>query len=334
MQAGSVREQHRAARALDRGVQREEAHALRAEVHRVADHPRLAVTCSAQRFSRTVSERVCAAVAPSESNNMAAMMRRMVIFLLAAGTASCGMLDTLEREIVFRPVTEPWSGYSPEILREEEVWIPVGAAGERLHGWWLAAPGERDTLVYFHGARVDLTGSVYRLRAFRGAGYNVLAIDYRGFGRSSAGLPSEQSVYEDARAAWRWLEARAPEPGRRILYGHSLGGAIAAEVALREGGAAALVVESAFTSVPDMSVLGFLATQRLDLVDKLARLDLPVLIVHGAEDGLVPPEMAQRLFEAARGPKRLLLVDGAGHRLVALRAGGALYDALREITAQ
>jgi hypothetical protein len=74
------------------------------------------------------------------------------------------------------------------------------AAGERLHGWWPAAPGARHTLVYFHGARVNLSGSVYRLRAFRGAGDNVLAVDYRGFCRSSPGLPSERSVYADARA--------------------------------------------------------------------------------------------------------------------------------------
>lgn len=240
------------------------------------------------------------------------------------------MVNALERELVFRPVTGQWSGYSRAILNEEDVWIPV-AAGERLHGWWLESPGAAYTLVYFHGARVNLSGSVYRLRAFRAAGYHVLAIDYRGFGRSSERLPSEESVYEDALAAWRWLDARGSDRRRRILYGHSLGGAIAAEVALREGGAAALVVESAFTSVEDMTVFGSLVTQRLDLLAKLRQLGLPVLVVHGAEDGLVPPEMARRLYEAARGPKKLLLVDDAGHRLVALRAGEDLYEALREI---
>lgn len=233
---------------------------------------------------------------------------------------------------MFRPVTEQWSGYSRSILQEQDVWIPAGE-GERLHGWWLESPGASYTLVYFHGARVNLSGSVYRLRAFRGAGYNVLAVDYRGFGRSSERLPSEASVYEDALAVWRWLDARGNDRRRRILYGHSLGGAIAAEVALREPGAAALVVESAFTSVEDMTVLDAFVTQRLDLLEKLRQLELPVLVVHGAEDGLVPPEMAQRLYAAARGPKKLLLVEDAGHRLVALRAGDELYEALREIAA-
>lgn len=241
------------------------------------------------------------------------------------------MLETFERSLVFRPVTEQWSGYSPSILHEQDVWIPVGEE-ERLHGWWLESPGAAYTLVYFHGARVNLSGSVYRLRAFRRAGYHVLAVDYRGFGRSSPRLPSEASVYEDARAAWRWLDARGNDRRRRILYGHSLGGAIAAEVALRERGAAALVVESAFTSVEDMTVLGSLVTQRLDLLEKLQQLELPVLVVHGAEDGLVPPEMAHRLYHAARGPKKLLLVEDAGHRLVALQAGDELYEALRQIS--
>lgn len=128
-------------------------------------------------------------------------------------------------------------------------------------------------------------------------------------------------------------DARVADRGRRILYGHSLGGPIAAEVALRGGGAAALVLESAFTSIPEMTMFGALATQRLDLRDKLQRLEVPVLVVHGAEDTLAPPEMAQRMYAAARGQKRLLMVQGAGHSWVVRRAGGAVYEALRELIA-
>lgn len=255
------------------------------------------------------------------------------MLLLAVAVTSCALLDTMERELVFRPRTADWAGYSPGYLNEEEIWIPVGADGERLQGWWLASPGAQFTLVYFHGARVNLTGSVYRLRGFRDAGFNVLAVDYRGFGRSAARLPSEDSVYEDAEAAWKWLDGRVPDRGRRILYGHSLGGPIAAEVALRGGGAAALVLESAFTSIAEMTLLGGLLNQRLDLLEKLARLELPVLIVHGAQDSIVPPEMARRLYDAVRGPKRLVMVEGAGHSWVVRRAGGALYEALRELAA-
>lgn len=255
---------------------------------------------------------------------------RICIAALALASASCAVLESVERELVFRPRTADWAGYSPSILEAEDVWIPVGTAGERLHGWWLASPGAEYTLVYFHGARVNLTGSVYRLRAFRDAGFNVLAVDYRGYGHSSPRLPSEDSVYEDAVAGWNWLDSRVPR-ARRVLYGHSLGGPIAAEVALRGGGAAALVLESSFTSVADMTWLGGLVTQRLDLLDKLRRLDVPVLIVHGTQDTVVPPRMAELLYESVRGPRRLLMVEGAGHSWVARRAGAEMYEAVREL---
>lgn len=265
---------------------------------------------------------------------MAIITRPLLAAALAIGTISCSMLDTVERELVFRPVTEQWGGYSPAILNAEEHWIPVGTEGERLHAWWIASAQAEYTLLFFHGARVNLSGSIYRLRAFRDAGFNVLAFDYRGFGKSSPRLPSEQSVYEDAEAIVKWFQTRVPDPRRRILYGHSLGGPIAAEAALRGTGAAALALESTFTSVSEMTHLSGLVTQRLDLLDKLQRLKLPVLIVHGAEDDLVPPEMARRLYEAARGPKRLLMVEGVGHRWVAFRARDSIFAQLRELTAE
>jgi uncharacterized protein len=261
-------------------------------------------------------------------------IHRLLAAALALGTGSCSVLDTVERELVFRPVTEQWGGYSPEILNAEEHWIPVGTEGERLHAWRVTSPRAQFTLLFFHGARVNLSGSIYRLRGFREAGFNVVAIDYRGYGRSSPRLPSEESVYEDAEAAMRWFESRVPDPRRRILYGHSLGGPIAAEAALRGSGAAALVLESTFTSVSEMTHLSGLVTQRLDLLEKVQRLTLPVLIVHGAEDDLVPPDMAKRLYEAAQGPKRLLMVEGAGHRWVAFRARDSIFAQLRELTDQ
>jgi pimeloyl-ACP methyl ester carboxylesterase len=266
--------------------------------------------------------------------------------LLAAALAGgCTSLDNLERRLVFRPVAEDWAGYRPEILGQEEHWIPVGTAGERLHAWWVPAAANGSaarapTLLYLHGARVNLSGSVYRIRGIREAGYNVLAIDYRGFGKSSPLLPSEDSVYEDAEAAWAWFAAREPDPRQRILYGHSLGGPVAAELAARHNAASVLVLESTFTSLREVADRGLAALlplegmlrMRFDMREKLARVRVPVLVLHGDTDDLVPPAMARELYALATPPKRLLMVEGAGHRWVIARAGDPLRTAIAELS--
>jgi len=262
------------------------------------------------------------------------LAKRFVALAVAATCTSCALLESVERELVFRPVAEDWSRYQPGMLQEEELRIPVGPGSGHLHAWWLASPGATHTIVFLHGARVNLSGSVYRLRGLRDAGYNVLAIDYRGYGRSSPVVLSEQSVVEDALAAWRWLDDRVPDRSRRILYGHSLGAAVAVATAARGGGAGAMVLESAFTSVRELTVLGGFVTQRFEVLDDLAKLQTPVVVLHGKEDALVPVGMAQRLYDAARGPKRLILVDGAGHSWVVARARDELRRALGEVLAE
>ena len=302
-----------------------------------------------------------------------ALRRCLPLLLLVAATlvGGCTSLDSLERRLVFRPVAEDWAGYRPEILGQEEHWIPVGKAGERLHAWWVPAAGigsaadsaagsaarapstqatpapqatrtgqPPQTILYLHGARVNLSGSVYRIRGLREAGYNVLAIDYRGFGRSSERLPSEDSVYEDAEAAWAWLAAKEPDPRQRILYGHSLGGPVAAELAARHNAASVLVLESTFTSLREVADRGLAAllplqgmlSMKFDMREKLSRVRVPVLVLHGDTDDLVPPAMARELYALAAPPKRLLMVEGAGHRWVVARAGAPLRTAIAELS--
>jgi uncharacterized protein len=157
-------------------------------------------------------------------------------------------------------------------------------------------------------------------------GFSVFAIDYRGFGKSDGDLPSEQSVYADALEAWRWLAKQQPDPARRVIYGHSLGGAVAIDLAARlseEGAGAArgLIVESTFTTLadvatavaPDWIPVRLLLSQKFDSLEKIARVRMPVFIAHGASDHLIPPRFSSALFAAAHEPKKLLLVDGASH---------------------
>jgi hypothetical protein len=171
-------------------------------------------------------------------------------------------------------------------------------------------------------------------------GFSVLAIDYRGFGLSDGELPSEETAYADAQAAWAELARRAPN-SPRFIYGHSLGGAVAMELAQTAAArdAAGLVIESSFTSVREMQgytaykwiPLAAVQTQYFDSLGKAPRLCLPTLFLHGSADYRIPVEVAKKLFDAAPEPKRWLLVEGARHVDIPTRYTAQWSAALGEL---
>lgn len=258
------------------------------------------------------------------------MKRRLL--LAAAGLAAalamgCSTLDERQREWIFQPSDRSWGG-SAELARDmEEVWIPfrsrVSAGDVTLHGLWLPAETRPETapvLLYLHGAKWNVAGSAPRIHRMRELGFSVLAIDYRGFGKSTPGLPSEEMAYEDARAAWDWLGAQ--HPGRaRYVFGHSLGGAVAIDLASRVDDEQGVIVEGTFTSIPDLAStfkwgwlpVGPLITQRFDSVKKVAKLGSPLLVVHGANDRLIRSDLGRKLYDAAPGRKHFMLVEGGSH---------------------
>jgi hypothetical protein len=211
----------------------------------------------------------------------------------------------------------------------EDVWIDFQSkvTGEpaRLHALWHAANApdqarQAPVLLYLHGARWNVTGSSPRIRRMQELGFSVLAIDYRGFGKSSPGLPSEDTAYEDARAAWDWLAAKYP--GRqRFIFGHSLGGAIAIDLATQVQDERGTIVEGTFTSIIDVASsmkwgwlpFSLLITQRFESVKKVGHIGSPLLVVHGSSDSLIKPELGRKLYDAAQGAKEFLLVDGGSH---------------------
>lgn len=259
------------------------------------------------------------------------MKRRLQLFfaavLAAALTVGCGTLDERQRAWIFQPSDRAWGG-SADLAREmDDVWVEFTSkvSGEpvKLHGLWLAAeknPKSGPILLYLHGARWNVAGSAPRIQRMRDLGFSVLAIDYRGFGRSSAGLPSEDMAYEDARAAWDWLAARYPQR-ERYVFGHSLGGAIAIDLASKVEDERGTIVEGTFTSIPDVAStmkfgwlpLGPLITQRFESIRKVANVGSPLLVVHGANDNLIRSDLGRRLYEAATGRKRFILVEGGSH---------------------
>ena len=194
---------------------------------------------------------------------------------------------------------------------------------------------------YLHGNEGNLAREVDRLQALRRLGLPILAIDYRGYGQSSGPPPSEAQLYEDAAAAWNHLtHVIGLEPTQLVIYGHSLGGAVAAELALRQPAACAIVLESTFTSMADMGRLRYpifpidwLLNQRFDTAERVARLLQPIVIVHGTRDDIVPVGMAEQLFVAAREPKRLLLVHG-GHEDALQNSGQLLHKAITQLVQQ
>ena len=263
--------------------------------------------------------------------------------VLASG---CVMLETKERELTWRPVrtAAAWYGGLPDAV--EDLYLPVraGTDAPKIHAWWWpAAQGNAPAVLYLHGARWNLTGQLRRIAQLHEFGFSVFAIDYRGFGRSDGDLPSESTVYEDAQAAWAWLAQHQPDPARRFIYGHSLGGAVAVDLAARlsdqPGSAGGLIVESSFTSLGDVAAamsyewlpVGLLLSDKFDSVSKMAQVRMPVLIVHGASDTYVPARLSQALFAAAPAPKKLLLVKGGSHNNSMWMGDGEYREALVEL---
>lgn len=244
--------------------------------------------------------------------------------LLAGG---CSTLDERQREWIFQPSDRSWGNSEAMTEGMDHVWIDFKSSvtGEpaRLHGLWLGgAPETADTpvLLYLHGARYNVAGSAPRMRRMHDLGFSVLAIDYRGFGKSSAGLPSEATAHEDARAAWTWLAARHPQQ-HRYIFGHSLGGAIGIDLAASVNDESGTIVESTFTSIADVvgsfkwGWLPFsaLITQRFEAISKVKDIGAPLLVVHGTADSLINPTLGRKLYEAAKVPKMFVLVEGGSH---------------------
>jgi fermentation-respiration switch protein FrsA (DUF1100 family) len=192
--------------------------------------------------------------------------------------------------------------------------------------------------LFLHGARWSLFGNADRIAYWHNLGYSLLAIDYRGFGKSPGELPTEASVYEDAQSAWAFLRSLQPGVTRRFVYGHSLGGAVAIDLAAKNDDLAGVIVESTFTSIRDMAKivasrwlpLGPVVTHRFDSLSKIGSINAPVLLIHGAADEVVPHHMSLRLHAAAREPKRLAIFADAGHGDTCWKGDAAYRNAVRD----
>lgn len=220
----------------------------------------------------------------------------------------------------------------------EEVVISEGIRGT-VHAWWIpGAMAEAPAVMICHGNAGNISHRIYLARVFNEWGWHVLLFDYRGYGQSS-GRPSERRTYEDAMAAWQWLVSQHPQTGGRIVYGRSLGGAVAAWLAARET-PDALIIESSFTSALDMArrMFPFLPARLLlrykyDTIGNLGNAKSPVMIAHSPDDEMISFENAELLYEAVATRKELVRLSG-GHNDGGLEDNRIYQQRLRSFVEQ
>jgi hypothetical protein len=285
-------------------------------------------------------DEIAPAVAPvsSESKNWFSLLGRIAIpsiALVAGGGLSAYARNRFQTAHLFAPDRYPLGFWNPEAhgLPAEDEWFEA-EDGARLHGWWIPHPSAWGTILYCHGNNGNITNRIEAFQSLRRLGVNLFAFDYRGYGRSE-GVPTEGGVYRDVRAAWDHLVAKHEGPKSIILFGHSLGGAVAIDGALHRE-VAGLVVQSSFTQVRDMArtiypslPLHLIARNQFRSIDKVGRLRMPKLFIHGSEDATVPIDHGRRLFAAAAAPKEWYEVARAGHSELHRHGGLRYYGRLQ-----
>lgn len=242
-----------------------------------------------------------------------------LIVLLSAPVLVWAFFRWFEQANVYQP-SRTWEATGAELKRPwEEVWLR-SRDGVELSAWYFPAAADaafRDlTVVVSHGNAGNISHRLFLYRLLLDLGVNVLAYDYRGFGRS-AGRPTESGTYLDGEAAIDWLKARGVAEDRIVVYGESLGGGIASELARRRPGLHGLIVSSSFTSIPDLGVelFPFLPVRLLSTITygtraKLPEIRVPVLILHSRADTLIGFRHAEANFAAAREPRFLREISG------------------------
>jgi uncharacterized protein len=269
---------------------------------------------------------------------------RFVVFLaviqLAVLGSGCAWLDVKQRNIIYRPTPGVPTNFvglrpgderyfvnvpQPALQDRSANTSAVAQATEQIEMWWLPHPDtQAPTLLYYHGTFRNLYQNLPKINALRQAGFAILAVEYRGWGRSSVIVPSEQTIVQDALLGFEELRRRQPIGSQRVLYGHSMGSGVAVEIASTlkaPGDYGGIILESALTSFPDVaseaSWLGRLVAafnnERFASIEKISKVQAPLLMLHGTLDTTVPIVLGQKLFDAANAPKQWVSIQGGAH---------------------
>jgi fermentation-respiration switch protein FrsA (DUF1100 family) len=250
-------------------------------------------------------------------------LNSLITFLLVIALAYCALalaIFIMQPQLLYYPdmPSRTIEATPDSVALKHETVLFTTADGVRLHGWFIPARQSRATLLFCHGNAGNISHRLDSIRLFHDLGLNVLIFDYRGYGQSD-GSPSENGSYRDANAAWDYLvDRRHTDPGRIVIFGRSLGAAVAADLASRTK-PAAVILESAFTSIPEMAAalypwlpVRILSMYQYDNKAKISRIRSPLLLVHSRDDEIIPFQHGRQLFALANDPKHFLTLSG-GH---------------------
>ena len=263
----------------------------------------------------------------SEGNAVRGLIN-VIAGLAVVYAALLALVFFLQSRLIYFPAREVAATPEARGLAFENVQL-AAADGPTLDAWYVPVESARGTVLFCHGNAGNISHRLESIAIFHSLGLGTLIFDYRGYGRST-GHPSEEGTYLDAEAAWRYLvEERKISPDRIVVFGRSLGAGVATWLAARRR-VAALIAESAFTSVPDLAAdlypwlpVRGLVHIKYDNLERIAHLELPILVVHSRDDEIIPFHHGQRLFDAASRHARLLEIHG-GHN-DGFYTSGALY---------
>lgn len=264
------------------------------------------------------------------------MLFSFATILLISWAAVAALLYVFQPRFVYFPSRD--LDVSPEDIGLEYESVHFTTTDDiRLHGWYVPAADSAATVLFFHGNAGNISHRLDTIRILNQIGLTVFIIDYRGYGLS-AGVPSEKGTYKDAESAWRFLTQTRGAPSEQIIvFGRSLGGAIATWLAA-EYHPKGLIVESSFTSVSALAKKYYpylpasvLVRIRYPTIDRIGKVNCPVFVIHSPEDDIVPYPHGQRLFQAAKEPKQFLRITG-GHNDGFLVSGTRYIEALMKFT--
>lgn len=242
------------------------------------------------------------------------MLSSLLFILVSVWVLLSLLLFFFQSQYIYQPYKDVTSTPAEINLDYEEVNFQA-SDGVDLHGWWIPHAGADYTLLFLHGNAGNISHRLHSLEIFNKLGVSVFILDYRGYGNSE-GKPGEQGTYHDAEAAWQYLVNKNIDPERIIIFGRSLGGAVASWLATKYD-AAAVILESTFTSIADMGShyypylpIKLINHIKYDTLERIKAINSPLLIIHSREDEIVPFRFSEELYAAANEPKYFLEING------------------------